>query len=102
MPTVVTILGLSGLVAAVGAYILRGRGRRQVRQEQPLAAGWVIHAGDGCPVPPLSRPGVKFRSGWTSDVGLRPAESWDDCWTWTKPGALDIVAFEPEPEAPDS
>ncbi|MGC1270374.1 MAG: hypothetical protein WA842_07255 [Croceibacterium sp.] len=53
-------------------------------------------------MPPLSRPGVKFRSGWTSDVGLRPAESWDDCWTWTKPGALDIVAFEPEPEAPDS
>lgn len=100
MPTTITVLGVSGLAASVGSYLLRGQRKRRGDQMPKWGPDWLAHDGTGCPLPPNSRPGVLFRSGWSSDVGLRPAGSWDHCWEWTTPGTLDIVAYKPEPEQP--
>lgn len=97
MPNTVTILGLSGLAASVGSYFLRQRHKQRGGPELLLEPGWLPHDGSGCPVPLQSKPGVMFRSRWSSEMGLRPAESWDHCWEWTTPGALDIIAYQPEP-----
>ena len=101
LPSILAVMGLSGVAISVVAYA-RSFGRRQRDTVEVLPAGWLIHDGSGCPVPPLSRPAVRFRSGWQSDLRQRPANSWDSSWTWSAHGGLDIVSYQPDPENPDS
>ena len=69
-----------------------------------IPEGFTLHDGKGCPVDPESCPRVIFRIG-TRTTNRRPAGHWIEmgegsAWEWEEGSraAMDIIAYQPEPE----
>jgi len=72
-----------------------------------IADGWKVHEGWPCPVSPISKPGVMFRSRpkRPKPSGVIDADFWRgeqselDWWHWRgrKQTNNDIIAYKPEP-----
>ena len=62
----------------------------------PLArrSSWIAHDGTSVPVPPDSRPGVAFRSGWRVEPEQYCASHWAEFWLHAD-CPMDILAFLP-------